>query len=172
MLTLVILRHAKSSWDDPAEDDFDRPLNARGRKAAPEAGEVLRKLKIAPDLVLCSPAKRTRETLNLALPEIGSGKKPEIAFDERLYLATAATLLETLRDAGGAAATVVLIGHNPGLHSLAIALAGTGEQEALADLSQKFPTAAVAVLTFGSEKWSKVTAGSGRLALFWTPKKS
>ena len=170
MLTLVILRHAKSSWNDPAEDDFDRPLNGRGRKAAPEAGEMLRGLKIAPDLVLCSPAKRTRETLELALPEIGAGKTPKITYDERLYLAAAPTLLECLRDTGRDAACVVLIGHNPGLHSLAVALAGTGEPGLLAQVSEKFPTAALAVLAFDGNEWHKVTPGSGRLLAFWTPK--
>ena len=171
MLKLVILRHAKSSWDDPAEDDFDRPLNARGRKAAPEAGEMLRAMKIAPDLILCSPAKRTRETLDLALPEIVSAKKPKITYDERLYLATAPALLECLRDTGHDAASIVLIGHNPGLHSLAVALAGTGEQELLAEMSEKFPTAAIAVLSFDGSEWRKVTPGSGQLQAFWTPMK-
>lgn len=171
MLTLTILRHAKSSWDDPAEDDFDRPLNARGRKTAPEAGEMLRSLQIAPDLILCSPAKRTRETLDLALPAIGGGKTPKITYDERLYLATAPALLDCLRDTGRDTASIVLIGHNPGLHSLALALAGKGEPELLAEMSEKFPTAAIAVLSFDGREWRKVTAGSGRLQAFWTPKK-
>lgn len=170
MLTLALLRHAKSSWDDPAEDDFARPLNSRGQKSAPEAGRTLAALGVNPAMILCSPSRRTRETLALALPGLGAERKPEICFDENLYLATGSDLLDRIRDIDKDRRCVLVIGHNPGLHSLAVALAGHGDSTALSSLSEKYPTAALALFTFDKNEWHAIAPGGGRLQAFWTPK--
>lgn len=171
MLTLALLRHAKSSWDDPAEDDFDRGLNARGKSAAPEAGKVIAGLCFVPSLILCSSARRTRETLDLALPALkASGAEPQVVFDDKLYLASQVTLLEIVRDIAEAHTRVLVIGHNPGLHALAMLLAGHGEATAIEALSDRFPTCALALMTFGRERWRDVRPREGTLEAFWTPK--
>lgn len=174
MLKLALLRHAKSSWENPDSSDFDRPLNARGLHAAPEAGRHLRGLSFAPSLILCSPAARTRETLDLALPEMRLAAPPEIVFDDKLYLAPPAEMLDRLRKADAKHLSVLMVGHNPGMHNLADALAGPGPEasEALNErLSEKFPTAAIAVFTFNKKSWRDVGPRTGRLTEFWTPKK-
>lgn len=169
MLTLALLRHAKSSWDEPSLQDFDRPLNARGEAAAPRMGEALRALKIRPDLTICSPSRRTRDTLALAAPKFGKGK-PRIVFDERVYLASAAELLRIVRETAAADQTVLLIGHNPGMENFALKLASDGESGDIARMAEKFPTAALAVLRFDADAWSALRPGSGRLETFITPK--
>lgn len=171
MLTLALLRHAKSSWDSPGSSDFDRPLNARGLKAAPEAGRALRDMHVVPALVMCSPAARTRETLELALPEMGLATAPEILFDDKLYLAAPAAMLESIKAVGAAHACVLMIGHNPGMHNLADALAGPGPQALNERLAEKFPTAAIAVFKFNKKSWRDIAPRTGRLTAFWTPKK-
>ncbi|MEQ1718319.1 MAG: histidine phosphatase family protein [Hyphomicrobium sp.] len=171
MLTLALLRHAKSSWDDPADDDFARPLNARGLATAPLAGRALAGLGVKPSLVVCSPAKRTRETLDLALAAMGLDTQPTIMLDDRLYLASATTLIEVVRDSPKEHACVLLIGHNPGLHDTAVTLAGAGETALIETLQNRFPTAALAVLTFGRTRWRDIRTGDGRLDAFVTVKK-
>ncbi len=171
MLTLALLRHAKSSWDDQPSDDFNRPLNARGRQAAPEAGQQLRELQIVPGLILCSPAKRTRETLELALPEMRLTAAPEIIFDDKLYLAPPALMLDLLKKLAANHACVLMVGHNPGMHNLADALAGPGPEVLNEELAEKFPTAAIAVFTFNKKSWRDIGPRMGRLTAFWTPKK-
>lgn len=170
MLTLALFRHAKSSWDTPTQDDFDRPLNERGLKAAPVAGAALAKAAVKPSLVLCSSAARTRETLKLAQPFIGLPKDAEIIFDDKLYLASPVTLMEAVRDIPAAHSSVLLVGHNPGLHALAATLAGKGANAALESLNLRYPTAALAVLKIDRAKWRDVRPGDGKLELFWTPK--
>jgi phosphohistidine phosphatase len=169
MLTLALLRHAKSSWANPGLTDFDRPLNARGEAAAPVMGEALAALKIRPDLTICSPSRRTRETLALAAPKLAKGK-PRITFDERVYLASASELLRIVREIDPAHATVLLIGHNPGLENFALKMAGDGDPGDIGRMAEKFPTAALAVLRFDAAAWSAVRPGSGRLETFITPK--
>lgn len=170
MLTLALLRHAKSSWDDPTWEDFDRPLNARGLKAAPAAGAALARADVNPSLILCSSAARTRETLKLAEPLIALDKEAQIVFDDKLYLASPVTLLEVVRDIPAQHSSVLVIGHNPGLHALAAMLAGTGSSQALESLTLRYPTAALAVLKINRSKWRDVRPGDGKLELFWTPK--
>lgn len=168
-LTLGLLRHAKSAWDDPTLDDFDRGLSPRGIKAAPLMGKTMRKLGLRPDLILCSTALRTRATLALVLPEL---KLPaaDVRYDERLYLTPPVTLLDVLADVPADKPAVLMVGHNPGLHALALELTGSGERQARTELATKFPTAALAVLTFEATSWRDVRAGSGRLVQFLTPK--
>lgn len=169
MLTLLLLRHAKSSWDDPSLDDFDRPLAKRGTRAATAIGSYLRAEGLKPGLVLCSASVRTRATLALALCELDD-PPPEIATSDELYLAGADAVLAELRRAGGTTPTVMVVGHNPGLHALALSLSADGDRKALADLAMKFPTGALAVITFDCARWSEIKPAGGRLARFKTPR--
>lgn len=143
MKTLILLRHAKSSWDDPDLDDFERPLAKRGRKAAGLAGGFMAERGWVPGLALVSPARRARETwerVAAALPG-----RVETRFEEALYMAGPDDILALLRDAAGLPGAVLVIGHNPGLEECARRLAGpASDPDALARLTEKFPTAALA----------------------------
>jgi phosphohistidine phosphatase len=152
MRRVWLLRHAKSSWDDPGIPDHDRPLAPRGRKAAKRMALWADENDVRPDLVLCSTALRARATLDLVLPGLG---KPATAFDDDLYHASAAGLLERLRALPDDAAAVLLVGHNPGLHDLACLLAPPGPEA--------FPTAALADLRLAADTWPGVGPGCGRL---------
>ena len=167
MLTLMLLRHAKSNWDDPGLDDFDRPLGPRGLDAAPRMGQHIAATLQAPGLVLCSGSARTRETLKLVLPHLAP--KPDIVFEDELYLASASELLSRLLRVPRAKSRVMMIGHNPGFHDFAVALTASGEAHLRANLAAKFPTAALAVLTFKGEAWSKIEPGRGTLTHFAMP---
>jgi phosphohistidine phosphatase len=169
MLSLMLLRHAKSSWDDPALDDFDRPLASRGREAAARMGAYMTRRGLAPDLILSSTAVRARETLNLVLPHLASHPRRTFACD--LYLASPATLLAHVHKVEPATAGLMIVGHNPGMHGLAVSLAGSGETRNLKALANKFPTAALAVLTFDVQQWSDVATCGGHLAEFMVPKR-
>jgi phosphohistidine phosphatase len=169
MLSLMLLRHAKSSWDDPALDDFDRPLASRGKEAATRMGAYMTRQGLAPALILSSTAVRARQTLKLVLPHLAG--HPRRTFARDLYLATPATLLAHVHKLEPATAAVLMVGHNPGMHRLAVALAGSGEARSLKALANKFPTAALAVLTFDVQQWSDVAACGGHLADFMVPKR-
>jgi phosphohistidine phosphatase len=156
-MKLILLRHAKSDWDDPLQDDHDRPLNARGRASAPAIGAWLVNEGHVPDLVLCSTAARTRETLRrLGLPPA------QTRFSQRLYLASSAALLRALTVEK--AATILLIAHNPGIGDLAMDLLDTPPRDT--EIAT-FPTAACLVLEFDGPP---VMAG-GRMVDFTTPRK-
>lgn len=170
MLNLLLLRHAKSSWDDPSLDDFDRPLTKRGTKAAAAIGQYLDQAKLAPSLVLCSTAVRTRATLTLVLREIDA-PAPQVVFEEAFYLAPANVLLDRLRECEARHATVMIVAHNPGIHALALELAGDGPREHLAQLAMQFPTAALARLTLRLASWDAVRPASGELIEFVLPRK-
>jgi phosphohistidine phosphatase len=169
MLQLAILRHAKSSWDHPGADDFDRPLNARGEAAAPVMGAKLASLGFSPDLILCSPARRTRQTFEHIKAKF-TNPDWHVKFDDTMYLANASDLADIVRNRGGEARKLLLIGHNPGVHALATMLTGSGDASSLATMAEKFPTAALAVLSFDSAQWRDIKPGTGRLETFTTPK--
>lgn len=169
MLTLLLLRHAKSSWDNPLADDFDRPLAERGRQAAPSMGRYIARHHLEPDLILCSSAERTQQTLELVRP-ILPGAEPAVRYEDDLYLATASNLLGHLKRLPPRWKRVMLVGHNPGLHDLAVMLAGDGEAAGLRAMAQKFPTAGLAVITFEASQWSQVAARTGTLISFVTPR--
>jgi phosphohistidine phosphatase len=173
MLTVTLLRHAKSSWDNPQLVDFDRPLGPRGANAARRMADLIAESDIRPDLIRCSSARRTRETLDYLLPRFTQSRKdkPEIVYDDDLYLANAAALLSVLRALPRSCRHVMLIGHNPGLHALALDLIGEGPQADIADIVRKFPTAALAVIAFDSDDWRKLEVGAGKLTLFATPRR-
>jgi len=159
MKTLLLLRHAKSSWKDNGVRDFDRSLNQRGLKAAPSIGNLIRKRKLQPDLVLSSPAERARQTTQLVFE--AAGLKTEVRFDERIYEATGVRLFEVVGQIEEDANVVMLVGHNPGLEELLEAL--TGE-------AYDLPTAALACIELNIEKWNKVRAGGGQLEWLVKPK--
>jgi phosphohistidine phosphatase len=171
MTTLLLLRHAKSSWDTMSLPDYDRPLAKRGRKAAPLIGAEIAQLGLRPDLILCSGAVRTRETLDLVLPALGA-PQPEIVYDDAIYMATPTILLGLLRKlptGGSAPKSVLVVGHNPGLEELSELLVGGGSAEAQELMAEKFPTGALAVFTFPGDAWSDIALGAGKLAHFITP---
>jgi len=151
MKQLYLLRHAKSSWDDIELDDFDRPLNGRGKKAAPLMGKVIREKKLKPELIVCSPSKRTKQTLKLVLE--ASDLKSTVEFDNRVYEASAEELLTVLQEQKKVDA-ILLIGHNPGMENLLTSL--TGEHE-------HFPTAALAAIDLNIEKWNAIAGGAGEM---------
>jgi phosphohistidine phosphatase len=166
MKTLTLLRHAKSTWDDPVARDFDRPLNRRGRKAAHAIGAEMRRLGLEFDSVIASPAVRVKETLDEV--ERGYGRPLGAEFDKRVYLATTDTLIDIVRSADDGASRLLLVGHNPGIESLAIELA---DGSALRDeLAVKYPTGALAEIELPAEEWDDVRPGTGRLARFIRPR--
>jgi phosphohistidine phosphatase len=169
MLTLSLLRHAKSSWADPSQDDFHRPLNERGREAAPRMGVYMASQQIAPELILCSPAVRTRQTLALVLPHLQ--RTAEVAYENELYLASTGQLLKRIRKTPDSVAHLMIVGHDPGMHGIATTLAGSGDPATLDLLAAKFPTAGLAVIVFEAKSWADVGADGGRLRLFMTPKR-
>lgn len=168
MRRLFLLRHAKSSWQDDGQDDFDRPLNGRGRKATPLTAAFLQQNGLFPDLVLCSTACRARETLALTLPFLQG--EATILLEDRLYLASAAKLFNRLRDVDDRFADVMIVAHNPGLQDLALMLAENGSDDDLTLIRSKFPTAALAQIDFASESWSAIMRRSGTLVRFVTPR--
>ena len=168
MLTLSLLRHAKSSWDDGSLEDFERPLAKRGESAAPRMGAFMAEQGLAPQLILCSPAVRARQTLDLVLPHLAGG--PTVVYEDNFYLAAPSVLLARLRKIEGKISHVMIVGHDPGMQGLAMELAGAGEAGMLQALAAKFPTAGLAVIRFKARSWAKVGRGTGRLELFATPK--
>lgn len=168
MKEIILLRHAKSSRDDPGTADFERPLARRGKEACEAVEAAFRRLALKPALVLASSARRTEETLRLIAPALPG--EYAVALEKRLYLASAARLLERLQRIDDGVRSVLVIGHNPGLQRLALLLAGRGNAAALERLRVKFPTAALARLKFPGAHWRALAAGSAELAAFWSPK--
>ena len=166
MKTLTLLRHAKSAWDDPIARDFDRPLNARGRKAARTIGREMRDLGLQFDQVIASPAARVIETI--ADVEEGYGGPLEPAYDERIYLASTDTLMEIVHGADEAAERLLLVGHNPGLERLALFL--TSGEGVRAELAIKYPTATMAEISLPVERWRDVAEGVGAIERFVRPR--
>jgi len=164
---LLLLRHAKAKRGDPGGDDFDRALNGRGRAAASEIARAMRAAGLKPDLALCSPSRRTRETWDLVGAAIDySGPS---RYEPALYLADRNKLLEALHRAPDSARAIAVIGHNPGLGELAAALAGKGRAEALEAMRAKFPTGALAVITFDAAHWRDLAPGGGTLDRYLKP---
>lgn len=165
---LILLRHAKSAWDDQETADFDRPLSSRGRKAAPAIGAYLARAGYLPDLVLCSSARRAVETLDQAIA--GWEVKPTVRRQKSLYLAMPREMLKRLQSVDKEQRCVMLVGHNPGIADLANWLCHEGDATSRAAMSRKFPTGAVAVIDFDVQDWREVDAETGRLVVFTTPK--
>lgn len=168
MLTLILFRHAKSSWDDASLKDFERPLNVRGRQAAPRMGRYLATVGHTPDLILCSSAVRTRETAKLALAKLEGAPLPK--FMDGLYLAEAERIMDVIRTTPGSIQKLMLIGHNPGLQDLAIDLIGRASVSDMRRLQTKLPTAAVVVIKFACLSWRDVASNTGDLESFVAPR--
>lgn len=173
MKTLLLLRHAKSDWSHSGIGDFDRPLNERGRAAAPLMAAEITQRGWLPDLVLVSAAQRTRETWTLVAPHF-KNKTPQSELREDLYLATDKTILAQACTLDDTYSSVMIIAHNPGI-AIAARRFAAGPQDAngtsaLKSLSVKFPTAALAVLQFDVGFWADIAWGAGALRLFLTPR--
>ena len=161
---LVLFRHAKSEWPDVA--DHDRPLAKRGRRDAPAVGRWLAASGYLPDAVICSTARRARETWKLAasgLAAVDPGASPVVRFEPRVYEATVLGLLMLVREFDAAWRTAVIVGHNPGLAELTVGLASPDSAP-----QQAFPTAAVAVLGLPGP-WAEAAPGEARLLAFTVP---
>ena len=160
MKTLLVLRHAKSSWSDSALDDHERPLNKRGRRDAPRMGELVKEHGLIPDLVISSDAVRARLTAKAVVE--AACYEGEILLDQRLYMASPADMLSLLRTLPEKAETVMIVGHNPGLEELVLQL--TGER-------QDMPTAALARIVLPVDQWRDLTPSTrGTLLGHWRPK--
>jgi len=168
-LRLMLLRHAKSSWTDPGLDDKDRPLNARGLKAAPAMGRYMRKEGFLPDLVLCSPARRARETWKLVSEQLKTA--PRLQVEDGIYdFGNGGRVLDIVRQNGGSESTVLVAGHNPSLERLALRLAGDTHGKVRKRLEQKFPTGALAVIDFDMASWNELGNKPGILVDFTRPR--
>ncbi|TVQ58087.1 MAG: histidine phosphatase family protein [Rhodobacteraceae bacterium] len=168
MRRVILLRHAKSSWADPDLADHDRPLNKRGRHAAPLIGAWLADRGFIPDHVICSSSARTVETWGLLRPALRVAPAPEI--EPRLYHADPDAMLDLLRGAPDAAQTVMLIGHEPGIGAFAERLSAPGAPPGCARAFAKFPTAAAAVIDLPVSRWAETELGAGRFHAFATPR--
>lgn len=167
MKTLTLLRHAKSTWDDPVERDFDRPLNGRGRRAAARVGQWLADDGATFDHARASPAVRVRQTIEGI--EDGLGRRLAPMFDARIYLASAMTLLDIVQGFDEQAATALLIGHNPGLEDLLLLL--TPDADPLRGEAEiKYPTATLAVLDLDVATWRAAAPGTAHLRHFVRPR--
>jgi phosphohistidine phosphatase len=170
---LFVLRHAKSSWDNPGLDDHDRPLAPRGQRAVKLLGEHLRTAGVEPEQVLCSSSRRPRETLE------GVDPTGERLVERELYTASCTEVIERLRQVPEENGTVMVIGHNPAMQMLVLRLIGangdgTGPRSGpvdgeVAELKRKFPTGALATLEFDCD-WSELAPGCARLSAFVTPR--
>ncbi|WP_326523275.1 SixA phosphatase family protein [Sphingomonas sp.] len=169
MKSLTLLRHAKSGWDDPALRDFDRPLNAKGQRAAQVVGRNLRAMDLVFDRVVASPAVRVVETLDHVGRGYGAAFTPE--WDRRLYLASVASLVDVVHEQDDGVGRLLLVGHNPGLEELVLALVPPGPASPRrGDVEDKFPTASVAVMRFAVDRWADVAMGGGTLIEFVRPR--
>lgn len=164
---LVVLRHAKSAWPEGV-DDHRRPLAPRGLRDAPAAGRVLAESDCLPDLALCSTAVRARRTWELASGQWGT--PPPVRYDRRLYGADVSELLEVVHEAPREVETLLLVGHNPGQEELIVELAGDGLDDTLDRVRVKFPTSAIAVLSWRGTDWPALAPGTALLTSFTVPR--
>jgi phosphohistidine phosphatase len=168
MKRLTVLRHAKSSWGDPGRDDFDRPLNDRGWKAARRMGREIKKRDIKFDLVIASPAARVRETIDGLKDKLKLNI--EIRFEPRLYAATEETLLQVVRALPESVHSPLIVGHNPGLQQLLIALTSDDANDFRRRIVHKFPTAALAMVKLPAHRWAEIRPDSGEISELIVPK--
>lgn len=161
MKTLTLLRHAKSDWSDGVDRDFDRPLNDRGRRAARTMGAHMAAEGLAFDGVLASPAVRVKDTLDEI--EHGYGRPLARDYDQRVYLASAATLLDLVRETADGVERLLLVGHNPGLEDLTLELAADDVTSPMRrEVEIKYPTATLAEIALDADRWKEAHAGKLR----------
>lgn len=169
MKTLALFRHAKSDWSDARARDFDRPLNARGQRGAVAMGEHVRDTGRMFERVIASPAVRVAETIEYA--STAWGRSFPVEWDRRIYLASSATLIDLLRELAGDPASVLMIGHNPGLEDLIFDLVPDDGTSPLRDVVEaKFPTATYAVMELAIDRWDEIANGCARLIELTRPR--
>lgn len=168
MKRLTLLRHAKSDWDDPVARDFDRPLNRRGEKAALLIGQFARARKMRFDFAVASPAMRVVQTLDTFYG--GYGERLDPHWDRRIYLASAPTLIDVVRDLPDDADSALMAGHNPGFEELVLALVPDGDSPLRDDVEVKFPTASLAVLDLAIDHWAEAADNSAAIVSFTRPR--
>lgn len=168
MRTVVLLRHAKSSWALPGVDDFERVLNERGDNDAVRMGDWLGAQEVMPDILLCSPATRTRMTAQHIQNTFGT-ERPIIFLDE-FYLASSDILRKNLSTLENSAQTAMVIAHNPGLHDLALRLLTADERARAGSMRVAFPTAACAIIELPIDDWADIAWNKGVLSSFMVPK--
>jgi phosphohistidine phosphatase len=169
MKRLILLRHAKSSWDDPVKRDFDRPLNAKGKRAAQLMGEHMQEEGVMFDAVIASPAIRVVETLESVAK--GYGEKIDPDWDRRAYLASNMTLLDIVHEASDDQDALILAGHNSGLEDLVLLLVPDSKGDtARAAVEEKFPTCALAEMEFDVDSWADLAPGTGTLLRYVRPR--
>jgi phosphohistidine phosphatase len=168
-MRLMLLRHAKADKAEAGVRDQDRPLNPRGKKDATTIGAYLFHHRLVPDLALSSPVTRTRQTWEAMARELSS-HTPPARFDDRLYNADAEAILAVLRGIEAGARTLMVLGHNPGLHDFACKLIASGEVEAREALREGLPTAGLAVIALACAEWRHLHFHAGRLEHFVTPR--
>ncbi len=159
MKTLLILRHAKSSWDDPGLSDFERPLNDRGRRTAPFMGELMKRKGLKPEMIISSPAERAKTTAELVKDAADS--HAEIRYDQRIYEAGPQALRQVVSELDNTYEAAMIVGHNPGIEGFIRFL--TGQLEPM-------PTAALAVISLSTDAWDRIDEGSGKLEAIHRPK--
>ena len=168
MKTLLLVRHAKAVERDDFVADHDRPLAPKGERDAALMGAFMREHRVIPDHVLCSTSARTQRTWQLLAKELGA--QPPVSMLRELYNAATGGLFETIRRTGGAADRLLVVGHDPGIHALAVALSGSGDDEDLEALRAKFPTGSLAVIRLDAESWADLAPAGGTLQSFVRPK--
>jgi len=159
MKILYLLRHAKSSWDDPARSDFQRPLNPRGQRTAPFMGELMKKRKLRAEIIVSSPAERAKETA--VLVKEAADMQVEIVFDRRIYEASANRLRKVTSELKNGYASAMLVGHNPGIEGFVYNLTGR---------SEPMPTAALAIIELAIDNWSDLVDNCGQVVSVIRPK--
>ncbi|TDQ33552.1 phosphohistidine phosphatase [Phyllobacterium brassicacearum] len=167
MRRIILFRHAKSDWPERV-DDHDRPLAERGRLASPRMGQYLAKEKLRPDLVVTSSARRARETWQLARSAFKQDIPEKI--EPRIYDAAPSTIFETIKQTPPDVRVLLLVGHNPGFHELALSLIGEARPADMSRLQHKYPTAGLAVIDFDIAAWTELREHLGQLERFETPK--
>ncbi|POF28174.1 SixA phosphatase family protein [Roseibium marinum] len=167
-MRLLLLRHAKSEWGDEDLADIDRPLNSRGKTAAVTMASYMKDAGLLPNQILCSTAQRTRETLARFLPFLPQEAQIHLISD--LYQQSDDDYCGLIRKHGGRAQNLMVIGHNPAMEDTALSLTGTADAQAMADLEEKYPTGALAVIDFDIAEWAELHPKTGHLERFTRPR--
>jgi len=168
MKTLILMRHAKSDWSGPDVQDHDRPLNARGKKAAAHMASYFMDNGLLPDMALCSTAKRARQTLDALLE--AAGDDLPVHYRRALYFTSPDVILDEIRDTPASVNNLMLVGHNPDTQAMALHLASDAHDPGVVAMARKFPTGAAAIFRFDVNHWQDIVWGAGSLLAFLRPK--